>query len=290
MRNVAQTLRHAQALGVERLDARRLLAHVLGRAPAWLIAHDDAQLTDADWRRIDALLQRRAAGEPLAYLVGEKAFHALALRVTPDVLVPRPETELLVEWALELLPGLGAAPAVLDLGTGSGAVALAVAHGWPQARVTAVDASAPALAVARANGERLGLTVEWLAADWYAALAGRRFDLVVSNPPYVAEGDPHLEALRHEPRRALTAGPDGLDDLRRIVADAPQHLRAGGWLIVEHGHDQAGAVQQLMREHHCRDIATRTDLAGLPRCTAGRVDAGPAPEGFHARDKDRRAA
>jgi release factor glutamine methyltransferase len=290
MRNVAQTLRHAQALGVERLDARRLLAHVLGRAPAWLIAHDDTQLADADWRRIDALLQRRAAGEPLAYLVGEKTFHALALRVTPDVLVPRPETELLVEWALELLPGLGAAPAVLDLGTGSGAVALAVAHGWPKARVTAVDASAPALAVARANGERLGLTVEWLAADWYAALAGRRFDLVVSNPPYVAEGDPHLEALRHEPRRALTAGADGLDDLRRIVADAPQHLRAGGWLIVEHGHDQAGAVQQLMREHHCRDIATRTDLAGLPRCTAGRVDAGPAPEGFHARDKDRRAA
>lgn len=275
MRDVAQALRLGQALGVERLDARRLLAHVLGRAPAWLIAHDDAPVADADWHRIDALLQRRAAGEPLAYLVGEKAFHALTLRVTPDVLVPRPETELLVDWALELLPDLGAAPAVLDLGTGSGAVTLAIAHGRPQARITAVDASVQALAVARANGERLGLAVEWLVGDWYAPLAGRRFDLVVSNPPYVAEDDPHLEALRHEPRRALTAGADGLDDLRRIVAGAPQHLRAGGWLIVEHGHDQAGAVQELMRERHCRDIATRADLAGLPRCTAGRFDAGP---------------
>jgi len=276
MRSVAEALRWAQAEGIDRLDAQLLLAHVLARPRAWLIAHDDAPLEGSQRQQAAALLRRRADGVPLAHLVGEKAFHALVLQVTPDVLVPRPDTEVLVDWALELLPALGARPRVLDLGTGSGAIALAIAQAHPAAAVSAVDASPAALAVARGNGARLGLAVEWLAGDWFEPVRGHRFELIVANPPYVAEGDPHLAALRHEPRAALVAGADGLDDLRRIAAAAPAHLVDGGWLLLEHGHEQADAVQQLLREQGLHDIATRRDLAGLPRCSGGRATAAPS--------------
>ena len=276
MRSVAEALRRAQAEGIDRLDAQLLLAHVLARPRAWLIAHDDAPLEDAQRQQAEALLRRRADGVPLAHLVGEKAFHALVLQVTPDVLVPRPDTEVLVDWALELLPALGARPRVLDMGTGSGAIALAIAQAHPAAAGSAVDASPAALAVARGNGARLGLAVEWLAGDWFEPVRGRRFELIVANPPYIAEGDPHLAALRHEPRAALVAGADGLDDLRRIAAAAPTCLIDGGWLLLEHGHEQADAVRQMLREQGLCDIATRRDLAGLPRCSGGHATAAPS--------------
>ena len=231
--SVAQALAAARAAGLERLDAQALLGHLLGRPRGWLIAHDDAPLAPDEAERYAALVRRRAAGEPVAYLVGAKEFRGLELCVGPATLVPRPDTELLVDWALEWLRRDGAAaPEVLDLGTGSGAIALAVKHACPRARVTAVDVSAEALAVARANAARLGLEVEWRPGDWWSALAGRRFDLVLSNPPYVAEDDPHLEALAHEPRLALVSGPQGLDALGRIVAGAPRHLRPGGGLLL----------------------------------------------------------
>ena len=217
------------------------------------------------------LLARRAAGEPVAYLLGEKEFHGLMLRVTPDVLIPRPDTETLVEWALACLQGLPPGAAVADLGTGSGAIALALKQARPDAAVSAVEASPAALAVAQDNGRRLGLDVRWLAGSWWSPLAGQRLDLVVSNPPYIADGDPHLPALAHEPASALTAGPDGLRDLRAIAAGAPGQLRPGGWLLLEHGWDQAGAVQALLREAGLTAIETRHDLAGQPRCTGGRL-------------------
>lgn len=267
---VASLLARARGLGLDRLDAQLLVAHALQRPRAWLIAHDTDVLPAQDAARGLALLARRAAGEPVAYLVGEKEFHGLMLRVTPDVLIPRPDTETLVDWALERLRELPPAAAVADLGTGSGAIALAIRHARPQARVCAVDASEAALAVARANGQRLGLDVEWLAGSWWAPLAGRRFDLVVSNPPYIAEGDAHLPALAHEPRQALTAGPDGLADLHRLIDGAPAHLHPGGWLLLEHGWDQAEAVRTRLRAAGWADVSTRADLAGRDRCTGGR--------------------
>lgn len=266
---VAAALRAARAAGVDRLDARLLLGHALGRSPGWLLAHDDAALDAAQQARYAELLARRAAGEPVAYLLGTKEFFGLELAVSPDVLVPRPDTETLVEWALERLPPDGSAR-VLDLGTGSGAIALALARHRPRARVAAVDASAAALAVAAANGRRLGLPVEWLHGDWFAPAAGRRFALVVSNPPYVAQRDPHLAALAHEPRAALASGPEGLDALREIVRAAPGHLDPGGWLLLEHGHDQAPAVAGLLAAAGFTEIASRRDLAGQWRCTGGR--------------------
>jgi len=272
---VAALLDAARSAGVDRLDAQLLLAAVLGRPRTWLLAHDDVcppVQAEMRWR---ALLARRAAGEPLAYLLGEKEFHGLALEVSPAVLVPRPDTETLVEWALEILPA-DAPATVVDLGTGSGAIALALARSRPLASVTAVDASESALAVARGNGQRHGLTVRWLAGDWFAGLAGERFGLIVSNPPYIAEGDPHLAALRHEPIEALTSGADGLNSLRRIVADAPVHLEPGGWLLLEHGHDQAEAVCALLARAGLSEPRTRRDLAGLPRCSGAQMP-GPPP-------------
>lgn len=269
MPTVAQTLLRARALGVERLDTQLLLAHHLQRSRAWLLAHDDAALSETQAAAIDADLQRRAAGVPLAYLVGEKEFHGLPLQVTPAVLVPRPETELLVDWALELLAGTAAAE-VVDLGTGSGAIALALRHRCPAARVTASDASAQALAVAQANASRLALPVEVVHGSWWQPLAGRQFDLALSNPPYIAGDDPHLQALGHEPRGALTPEGDGLAALRTIAAGASAHLRPGAWLLLEHGFDQAGAVQALLASHGLQQVQTRHDLAGLPRCTGAR--------------------
>lgn len=263
-------LEHARALGLTRLDVQLLAAHHLGQPRSWVIAHPEVVLAPAQQAALDDAARQRAAGCPLAYLVGEREFHGLALRVTPAVLVPRPETELLVDWGLELLreqPGA----AVADLGTGSGAIALAVKHGAPAAQLTATDSSATALAVARASAERLALAVEWLQGDWWAPLAGRRFDLVLANPPYIAEGDPHLADLTHEPAGALSPGGDGLGALRAIVAGAAAHLQPCGWLLLEHGYDQAAAVQQLLRDAGFTAVQTRHDLGGQPRATGGRA-------------------
>ncbi len=268
---VADALRHAQALGLERLDATLLLCHQLQRPRSWLITHDDEPLPAATATAYAGDCRRRADGEPLAYLLGEREFHGLPLRVTPDVLVPRPDTETLVDWALERLAAHGlAAPEVLDLGTGSGAVALAVAHRWPAARVTATDLSDAALAVAQDNARRLGLQLEWARGPWWQAVPGRRFDLVLSNPPYIAGDDPHLPALRHEPRLALTPGGDGLDAIRAIVAGAPAAMRPGAWLLIEHGWNQAPAVAALLAAAGFAEVQTRHDLAQHPRVTGGR--------------------
>jgi len=269
---LAAQLRALTAGGLPRLEAQQLLLLALGRDPhdrAWLIGHDDRPLDDGAAQRLEALLQRHRAGEPMAYLRGEQAFFGLNLHVDRRVLAPRPDTETLVQWALDALPPQGQAK-VLDLGTGSGAIALALQHHRPGWRVTATDASADALAVARGNAERLGLPVRFGEGAWLAAVPGERFDLIVSNPPYIAEDDPHLAALRQEPIGALTAGADGLDDLRTIVAQAPTALTPGGWLLLEHGHDQAPAVQALLHSAGFEAVAGRTDLAGIVRCSGGR--------------------
>lgn len=270
MRTVAQALSDARARAIDRLDAQLILAWRLGRPRSWVIANDDAQIAEADADAIAAAFARRAAGEPLAYLLGEKEFHGLLLQVDANVLVPRPDTEVLVDWAIELLAGQRAAADVIDLGTGSGAIALAVKHACPEASVLATDISPGALAVAQANAQRLGLAVNFVASAWWSAIGDRRFDLVLSNPPYIAGGDPHLPALRHEPTLALTPGGDGLDALREIIRGAPAHLHAGAWLLLEHGYDQADAVQALLAQHGFVDIATRHDLGGQPRCTGAR--------------------
>ena len=267
---VARALHQARALGVDRLDAQLILAQLFSQSRSWLLAHDDVALDapQADARL--ALFARRAAGEPLAYLLGEKEFHGLMLQVDPNVLVPRPDTEVLVDWAIALLGGALAArpePRVIDLGTGSGAIALAVKQACPAAAMLATDASEAALAVARGNADRFGLDLSFASGSWWAGLDGRRFDLILSNPPYIAGGDPHLTALRHEPTLALTPGGDGLDALREIVDTACDHLEPGGWILLEHGFDQADAVQALLREHDFVDIDTRRDLGDQPRCT-----------------------
>ena len=269
MPTVAQALIAGRAQGVDRLDAQMILAWVLGQSRSWIIAHDDTTLDEAQTETVRASFARRAAGEPLAYLLGEKEFHGLRLRVDASVLVPRPDTEVLVDWALELLAGKDA-PRVVDLGTGSGAIALAVKHGCRDASVLATDASPAALEVARGNARRLGLGVSFAQGSWWSALATERFDLVLSNPPYIAAGDPHLAALSHEPSLALTPGGDGLGALREIIAGAATHMRPGAWLLLEHGYDQAEAVQALLRERGFVAVTTRNDLGGQPRCTGAR--------------------
>ncbi len=269
---VAQALARAAPCGVDRLDAHLLLGHVLGRSRTWLLAHDTDLLDAEAQARYLALLARRAEGEPAAYLLGDKEFFGLNLRVTPDTLIPRPDTETLVHWALAHLP-IDQPRRVLDLGTGSGAIALALAHERPLADVTAVDASAGALQVALDNAASLGLRLRGLLGSWFAPVAGERFDLIVSNPPYIAEGDPHMAALRFEPESALTAGPDGLDDLRHIIEQAPHHLVPGGWLLLEHGFDQANAVMQLLQNRGFTEVSTRFDLGPQARCTGGRLPA-----------------
>lgn len=268
---LANALADAQTRGLARLDAQLLLLHALGRdqhARAWLLAHDDDPLDAAAAAAFDALCGRRLAGEPLAYLVGHKEFFGLTLQVDARVLVPRPDTEALVAWALELLPGEDA-PRVADLGTGSGAIALALKQRRPQARVLAVDRSADALAVAAENAAALNLDVAFRQGSWLDGLDGP-FELIASNPPYIADADPHLPALAHEPRTALVAGPDGLDDIRAIVAQAPARLAPGGWLLLEHGWDQAGAVRSLLRAAGLAEVQSRRDLAGIERCSGGR--------------------
>ena len=267
---VAQCLRQAHTLGLARVDAQMLLLHGLQRPlheRAWLLAHDGDALTteqEATWQNA---LQRRLQGEPVAYITGRKDFFGLTLAVDARVLDPRPDTEILVEWALELLPTASEHTLrVLDLGTGSGAVALALQHQRPAAQVTAVDASADALAVALANTQGLNLPVQCVLSHWMDAVPGP-FELIVSNPPYVAEGDPHLAALTHEPLSALTSGADGLDDIRQIIAQAPSRLAPGGWLLLEHGWDQAVAVQALLSTAGFVQVQSRRDLGGIERCT-----------------------
>ena len=276
---LGQALHELQLSGLDRLDAQLLLLHVLGVQPhqrGWLLAHDTDPLPPDQDRQLQALAQRRRAGEPLAYLTGSKAFYGLALQVGPDVLVPRPDTETLVDWALALLPRTAAA-SVLDLGTGSGAIALALKATRPELSVWATDRSTAALAVARANAERLHLPVQFAHGAWFAALPANapRFDCIVSNPPYIAEHDPHLAALRHEPTQALTSGLDGLDDLRHLIRHAPAHLRGGGWLLLEHGYDQAAAVRRLLLEQGFTQVQSRCDLAGIERCSGGQHPLSP---------------
>lgn len=264
---VGAALAHARDLGLDRLDAQLLLAHHLQRPRTWVLAHPEEPLSPATGDALSELLGRRAAGEPLAYLVGKREFHGLALHVSPEVLIPRPDTETLVEWALELLAPLDA-PRVIDLGTGSGAIALAIKHACPRAEVHALDVSAAALAVARDNGRRLGLDVDWHVGSWWEGAPPLRFDLALANPPYVAADDPHLAALSHEPTLALTpVGDDGsgLADIRRIVAGAPPHLRPGAWLLVEHGAQQGEGVRACLGTAGFAIARTRADLAGLPR-------------------------
>lgn len=268
-------LREAQRSDLARIDAQMLLLHALERSPhdrAWLIAHDTDALPAGAQARYAALCQRRAQGEPVAYLTGHRAFHGLDLAVDARVLDPRADTETLVDWALALAAPL-TTPRIADLGTGSGAVALALKARRPDARLIAIDASVEALAVARANAERLGLAVDTRHGEWLAGVE-ERFDLIVSNPPYIAEGDPHLGALRHEPRMALVSGPDGLDAIRAITRQAPAHLAAGGWLLLEHGHDQADAVRALLQAAGFTQVQSRNDLAGIARCSGGSMPTG----------------
>jgi len=257
---------------VARRDAEILLAACLGRPRAQILARPEAPVPPEAARRFAALVERRARGEPIAYLLGEKEFWSLPLRITREVLVPRPETETLVETALASCPAEEPLE-VLDLGTGSGAIALALASERPRWHLTATDASEAALAVARENAHRLGLDrIEFLAGHWFQAIGERRFDLIVSNPPYIAEGDPALTApdLTFEPQSALVAGPTGLEALANLVSAAPRHLKKGGRLVLEHGRDQAAAVRKLLERAGFSTIRSFPDLAGHERVTSAR--------------------
>jgi len=260
-----------------RLELTMLLSYALGIARAALLAHPETLVAEAKAAQFRELVERRLAGEPIAYLVGKREFHGLELRVGPDVLIPRPETELLVDAVLERIPA-AAHCSILDLGTGSGAIALAIAHRRPAVRIIATDISGPALAVAAANAHALGIAnVAFVESDWYAALAPGRFDLIASNPPYVAEGDPHLDAgdLRFEPKIALASGADGLAAVRSVVGGARSRLRPGGWLLIEHGYDQAERCRRLFDEAGLIAVSTLRDLAGIDRVCCGRLPGGP---------------
>ncbi|MDA8107808.1 MAG: peptide chain release factor N(5)-glutamine methyltransferase [Betaproteobacteria bacterium] len=258
--------------GIDAREARLLLAEAGAMPEASVIARPERALPQTALERFEALAARRRAGEPIAYLLGRREFYDLELAVGPAVLIPRPETELLVERALERL-ARWERPAVLDLGTGSGALALAIKRHCARARVVAVEASGAALELAQANARRLGLEVDFRAGRWFAPVGEERFELIVSNPPYVAEDDPHLGQgdLRFEPRAALVAGPDGLDAIREIVREAPAHLVAGGWLLLEHGLGQDARVRALLEHAGLEAIATWSDLAGIPRVSGGRA-------------------
>jgi release factor glutamine methyltransferase len=260
------------ASGLPPLEAQVLAAHALGLPRARLLA-DSQRPLDADAvRGIERLFLRRRAGEPVAYLTGEREFYSLAFKVTPAVLIPRPETELLVDAALELIPREGPYR-VLELATGCGCVAVAIALRRPRAVVLATDVARDALAIARENAARHGAGVEFVESDWFGALAGRRFDLIVANPPYVAERDPCLAEgdLRFEPRAALVAGADGLACIRPVIAHARAHLEPGGSLLLEHGYDQAAHCRALLEQAGYSDVASRRDLAGIERVTGGSV-------------------
>lgn len=247
-------------------EARLLLAAAAGFSEASVLAFPERSVPLEVEAQFRDFVQRRRQGEPVAYIVGHKEFYGLELAVNPAVMVPRPETELLVDLALQR-----DFASLVDLGTGSGAIALAIKRQRPQARVVAVDASAAALQVAKRNAVRLNLEVEFLHGLWLQPLAGERFDLILANPPYVAEGDPHLPGLEYEPRVALTSGADGLDAIREIAREAPRHLAPGGWLLVEHGMGQDGAVRALLSQAGLEEIESCPDLARIPRVAAGKV-------------------
>lgn len=271
---IASLLRDAQLPDspTERLDVELLLAAALGKSRSYLHTWPERIVSSEAAERFAGYLARRRAGEPVAYILGQQGFWKLDLEVAPHTLIPRPETELLVEAALELLPMRPAR--VLDLGTGTGAIALALASECPAWQVTALDRVPEAVALAERNRDRLGLAnAQVYMSHWYDAVAGERFDLILSNPPYIAADDPHLVAgdVRFEPSSALVAGQDGLDDLRVIIAQAPDHLSAGGWLLLEHGYDQASAVRELLTRHGFIDVASRLDLAGHERISMGRL-------------------
>ena len=257
-------------LPLEPLENRILLCHALGITRVGLITQSERALTQAEAATLAALVARRVQGEPIAYIVGKREFFGLEFAVTDAVLIPRPDTELLVELAIERLP---ARARLLDMGTGSGAIAVAVAHQRPDAAVTALDVSEAALAVARANAAANGVAVRFLHSDWYGALDGEVFDLIASNPPYIADGDVHLSQgdLRFEPTGALTDHADGLSALRTIAGGAPAHLKRQGWLLMEHGYDQAASVRQLLEDQGYTDVQSWRDLSGIERVTGGRA-------------------
>lgn len=291
---VAQTLLQLQRQGLDRLDAQLLLLHVLHQAPhhrAWLLAHDTDPINAETLQQLNLLAARRQQGEPLAYLTGHKEFYGLDLQVDARVLVPRPDTETLVDWALAVLQSVPAeatpdgAPgtfptdtrhptaahlSVLDLGTGSGAIALALKATRPALTVSALDYSADALAVARTNAQRLHLDIHFQQGAWLTGVVGQ-YHAIVSNPPYIAAQDAHLSALTFEPLQALASGEDGLDDLRQIISQAPAHLHVGGWLLLEHGYDQASAVRALLRAAGFGNVQSRQDLSGIERCSGGQM-------------------
>ena len=270
--SIRQTLESAQTLGLDRLDAQLLLLFASGKpsdARAWLLAHDDDALPAQVAALFRSFSLRRVAGEPLAYIVGYKEFFGLPFAVDARVLVPRPATETLVQWVLDAASDI-VAPEILDLGSGSGAVGIAVAHSL-KARVTATDFSEAALAVASRNATQLGVDVQFIQSNWFDKVSGH-YHVIASNPPYIASNDPHLSALAHEPLNALIAGLDGLDDIRQIVQQAPQHLQPGGWLLLEHGYDQASAVFELLVQRGFNQVQSRRDLAGIARCSGGRWD------------------
>lgn len=275
MLTIAQCLEKAKLLtdvtDSARLDAEVLLAHVLGKDRTYLYTWSDKTLSTEQARRFDRLLARRQQGEPVAYLIGEREFWSLTLKVDPSTLIPRPDTELLVEQALELLPT--SPRRVVDLGTGTGAIALALASERPKWQLLALDKSADAVALARENCERCGLdNVEVLQSDWFAAVGEQQFDLVVSNPPYIDPVDPHLQQgdVRFEPLSALIADDAGLADIRTIARQSRDYLKAGGWLMLEHGFEQGSAVREILQAGGYREVRTCRDLAGLERVTLGR--------------------
>jgi len=269
---IAETLRQAtlrlKSEGVRdaQLNAQSLLANALGRDRTYLIVNLQRELEERELAQFAEDLERRSAGEPLQYIIGHQEFYGLEFAVNPAVLIPRPETELLVELSLER-----EFSSVADLGTGCGAIALAIKRQRPQARVVAVESSAAALVVAQRNAVKHGLVIEFRHGRWLEPLAGECFDLIVSNPPYVAEGDPHLAGLAFEPARALVSGPDGLSAIREIVAAAPSHLAPGGWLMLEHGIGQEVTVRTLLAQNGLEEVRTWPDLAGIPRVTGGKV-------------------
>ncbi len=263
----------AMSLDAAAIDARLLLQHSLKVDHAWLIGHINDELTDAQTQSFQQLLARRLEGEPVAYILGMREFYGLPLKTTPATLIPRPDTETLVEEALDKL-ALYENLKVLDLGTGTGAIALAIAKNRPQAQVTAVDFSHEAFSVAKENAQNLDLArVRFIQSDWFASLQGEKFDVIVSNPPYIAENDAHLTQgdLRFEPLTALASGKDGLDDIRYIIQAAPSHLNPSGWLMLEHGYDQAEKVVELLKLHGFEQISHAPDLSGTLRVTLGRM-------------------
>lgn len=283
MRSIADILREevrhlgdtlALDLTTARIEVQSLLQHVLCVQRAYLLAHPEQILTESQQCDFDTLLESRLRGEPIAHLLGEREFFGLNLKVTPATLIPRPDTELIVELALDRLPQ-AQTKRVLDMGTGSGAIALAIAKNKPNARVVAVDASQDALEVAIENAQRLDISnVSFLQSDWFSALNDQFFDIIISNPPYIASGDSHLSQgdLRFEPLSALASGVDGLDDIRRIIEAAPEYLTSNGWLLLEHGYDQAGSVRELLVRRGFVEVFSAKDIAGIERVSGGFVN------------------